>query len=71
MPPLDPRTRAAADLYNRALAQGFAAGPEGKDRPPSDAVVCAFGKIDGRMACCASYDFTVKGGSIGATRPGT
>lgn len=46
---------------------GVAAGPEGKDRPPADAVVCAFGKVDGRMVCCASYDFTVKGGSIGAT----
>jgi acetyl-CoA carboxylase carboxyltransferase component len=46
---------------------GLAAGPEGKDRPPADAVVCAFGKVDGRMLCCASYDFTVKGGSIGYT----
>ena len=46
---------------------GLAAGPEGKDKPPADAVVTAFGKIDGRMACCAAYDFTVKGGSISAT----
>src|SRR4029077_19222375 len=46
---------------------GLAAGPDGKDRPPADAVVCAFGKVDGRMVCCASYDFTVKGGSIGQT----
>jgi len=46
---------------------GLAAGPEGKDRPPADAVVCAFGKVDGRMVCSASYDFTVKGGSIGHT----
>ena len=38
-----------------------AAGPSGKDRPPADAVVCAFGKVDGRMVCSASYDFTVKG----------
>ena len=46
---------------------GLAAGPEGKDRPPADAVVCAFGQVDGRMVCSASYDFTVKGGSIGHT----
>jgi acetyl-CoA carboxylase carboxyltransferase component len=46
---------------------GVAAGPDGKDRPPADAVVCGFGKVDGRMLCCASYDFTVKGGSIGQT----
>ncbi len=46
---------------------GLAAGPDGKDRPPADAVVCGFGKVDGRMVCCASYDFTVKGGSIGYT----
>jgi acetyl-CoA carboxylase carboxyltransferase component len=46
---------------------GGTAGPDGKDRPPSDAVVCGFGKVDGRMVCCASYDFTVKGGSIGQT----
>ncbi|NUO47814.1 MAG: acyl-CoA carboxylase subunit beta [Polyangiaceae bacterium] len=46
---------------------GLAAGPNGNDRPPADAVVCAFGKVDGRMVCAASYDFTVKGGSIGQT----
>ena len=46
---------------------GLAAGPGGKDKPPADAVVTAFGKVDGRMVCCAAYDFTVKGGSIGYT----
>jgi acetyl-CoA carboxylase carboxyltransferase component len=46
---------------------GLAAGADGKDRPAGDAVVCAFGKVDGRMVCCAAYDFTVKGGSIGQT----
>ena len=46
---------------------GLAAGADGKDRPAADAVVCGFGKVDGRMVCCASYDFTVKGGSIGMT----
>ena len=46
---------------------GLAAGPAGNDKPPADAVVCAFGKVDDRMTCCASYDFTVKGGSIGYT----
>ncbi len=46
---------------------GLSAGSEGKDRPAADAVVCAFGKVDGRMVCAAAYDFTVKGGSIGHT----
>ena len=40
---------------------GLSAG-DGRDRPPADAVVCAFGKVDGRMVCSAAYDFTVKGG---------
>ncbi|MGH7438256.1 MAG: acyl-CoA carboxylase subunit beta, partial [Polyangiaceae bacterium] len=44
---------------------GLGAGQGGADKPPADAVVTAFGKIDGRMACVAAYDFTVKGGSIG------
>lgn len=38
-----------------------------KDKPPADACVCGFGKVDGRMVCAAGYDFTVKGGSIGYT----
>ncbi len=46
---------------------GLAAGPTGTDKPASDAVVTAFGKSNGRMVCCAAYDFTVKGGSIGYT----
>ncbi len=46
---------------------GLAAGPAGTDKPPADAVVTAFGKVDGRMVCAAAYDFTVKGGSIGYT----
>lgn len=46
---------------------GLAAGPSGDDKPAADAVVTAFGKVDGRMVCCAAYDFTVKGGSIGHT----
>jgi methylmalonyl-CoA decarboxylase subunit alpha len=40
---------------------------DGSDKPPADAVVCGFGKVDGRMVCAAAYDFTVKGGSIGYT----
>jgi len=44
---------------------GVAAGPDGADKPPADAVVCGFGKVDGRVVCAAAYDFTVKGGSIG------
>ncbi len=46
---------------------GLAAGPDGSDKPPADAVVTVFGKVDGRMVTCAAYDFTVKGGSIGYT----
>ncbi len=46
---------------------GLAAGADGADKPPADAVVTVFGKIGGRMATCAAYDFTVKGGSIGYT----
>src|SRR5690554_3767056 len=34
-------------------------------RTPADGVVCGFGKIHGRMAVCAAYDFTMLGGSIG------
>lgn len=44
---------------------GIAAGPDGADKPHADAVVCGFGKVDGRVVCAAAYDFTVKGGSIG------
>lgn len=36
-----------------------------KDKPPGDAVVCGWGKVNGRNVCAAAYDFTVKGGSIG------
>jgi acetyl-CoA carboxylase carboxyltransferase component len=46
---------------------GLAAGPDGSDKPAADGVVTTFGKVDGRMVCCAAYDFTVKGGSIGYT----
>ncbi|MCC7535123.1 MAG: acyl-CoA carboxylase subunit beta [Deltaproteobacteria bacterium] len=46
---------------------GMFAGPDGKDKPPADAVVCGFGKVDSRMVCAVAYDFTVKGGSIGMT----
>src|SRR6184192_2576892 len=38
-----------------------------KDKPPADAVVCGYGRVDGRMVAAAAYDFTVKGGSIGQT----
>ena len=46
---------------------GLAAGPDGTDKPAADGVITTFGKVDGRMVCCAAYDFTVKGGSIGYT----
>jgi acetyl-CoA carboxylase carboxyltransferase component len=47
-------------------AHGTAMGP-GAEPTAADAVVCGFGKVDGRMVCVAAYDFTVKGGSIGQT----
>ncbi len=34
-------------------------------RSPADGVITGFGKINGRTAVCAAYDFTVLGGSIG------
>ena len=37
------------------------------DKPPADAVICGYGKVQGRMVAAAAYDFTVKGGSIGMT----
>mgnify|MGYP000894977598 CR=1 FL=1 len=46
---------------------GTQMGGNEHDKPPADAVVCGWGKVDGRMVCAAAYDFTVKGGSIGLT----
>ena len=46
---------------------GTQMGLSGHDKPPADAVVCGYGKVNGRLVCAASYDFTVKGGSIGQT----
>ena len=43
---------------------GTEMGP-GADFVPADAVVCGWGKVDGRHVAAAAYDFTVKGGSIG------
>lgn len=34
---------------------------------PADGVITGYGKIDGRLACVAAYDFTVMAGSMGAT----
>ena len=39
-------------------------GPGGQT-VPADAVVCGWGKVNGRNVAAAAYDFTVKGGSIG------
>jgi acetyl-CoA carboxylase carboxyltransferase component len=55
------------ELGAHGTNMGLAAGADGSDKPPADAVVTAFGKIDGRMVTCAAYDFTVKGGSMGYT----
>jgi len=37
----------------------------GRDTP-ADGVITGFGKVDGRMACVAAYDYTVMAGSMGA-----
>ena len=44
------------EVGQHGTQMGLAAGPDGKDRPPADAVVCGFGKVDGRMVCAASYE---------------
>ena len=38
---------------------------QGAQYVPADAVVCGWGKLNGRHVAAAAYDFTVKGGSIG------
>jgi acetyl-CoA carboxylase carboxyltransferase component len=43
---------------------GTEMGP-GADPVPADAVVCGWGKVNGRHVAAAAYDFTVKGGSMG------
>ncbi len=41
-------------------------GSEYKDKVvPADGIITGVGKVDGRMACIAAFDFTVLGGSIG------
>ena len=40
---------------------------QGAEPVPADAVVCGWGKVNGRHVAAAAYDFTVKGGSIGMT----
>ncbi len=46
---------------------GTTMGTPSSDKPPADAVVCGWGKVNGRFTAAAAYDFTVKGGSIGQT----
>ncbi|MBI3073510.1 MAG: acyl-CoA carboxylase subunit beta [Deltaproteobacteria bacterium] len=46
---------------------GTQMGTDGGDKPPADACVCGYGKVNGRMVATVAYDFTVKGGSIGYT----
>ena len=61
------RRRLLRDRACTARRWGSRPGPTASDKPPADGVVTTFGKVDGRMVCCAAYDFTVKGGSIGYT----
>src|SRR6201989_2338457 len=39
---------------------------EGRDAP-ADGVITGYGKVDGRLAAVAAYDFTVMAGSMGVT----
>src|SRR3954452_20681563 len=55
------------EIGTHGTQMGMAAGTDGRDKPPADGVVTAFGKVDGRIVCACAYDFTVKGGSIGVT----
>src|SRR5213078_3667373 len=41
-------------------------GLEGKEAP-ADGVITGYGKVDGRLAAVAAYDFTVMAGSMGMT----
>src|ERR1700733_7712763 len=50
---------AFVEIGAHGTQMGLAAGPDGTDKPAPDAVVTAFGKVDGRMGTCAAYDFTV------------
>ena len=50
--------------YVEIGVHGTEMGP-GAEFVPADAVVCGWGKVDGRHVAAAAYDFTVKGGSIG------
>ena len=75
--PARPRQARRPRAHRAALRPGHvrgarpARGPQrrapGEDEAnaPADGVITGFGEIDGRMACCAAYDFTVFGGSIG------
>lgn len=51
--------------YFEIGAFGTQMGPFGADKPPADAVICAWGEVRTRPVCAAAYDFTVKGGTIG------
>ena len=42
------------------------AAMDGKDAP-ADGVITGYGKVDGRLAAVAAYDFTVMAGSMGMT----
>jgi methylmalonyl-CoA decarboxylase subunit alpha len=67
----DARQRLAALFDGGAFFEigmhGTQMGQYGEQKPPADAVVCAWGEVEGRPVCAAAYDFTVVGGSIGYT----
>ncbi len=55
----------AGDFFEIGLHGTQMGHADPKDKPPADAVVCGYGKVNGRMVAAVAYDFTVKGGSIG------
>ena len=55
------------ELGMHGTQMGMFSGPTGQDKPPADAVLCAFGQVETRPVCVVAYDFTVKGGTIGYT----
>ncbi|MGQ0535251.1 MAG: acyl-CoA carboxylase subunit beta [Methanobacteriota archaeon] len=60
---LDPGSFVEVDAFTRA--QGTSRVPSGGET--GDAVVAGFGKIDGRPVAVYAQDFTVSGGSLGAS----
>lgn len=61
---LDPGSFSEIDPFRRHVA--FGAGLDDR-RPAGDGVITGFGRIDGRQVFVFAHDFTVFGGTLGAT----